>query len=62
MNQLGVQLTAVSIAIAYSAIVTLILLWIVNKTVGLRSTPAEEMQGLDHSYHGERGYGMLNPN
>lgn len=61
-NQLGVQLAAVSIAIAYSAVVTLGLLWVVNKTVGLKSTPEEEMQGLDHSYHGERGYGMLNPN
>ncbi len=62
IDQLGVQLTAVSIAIAYSAVVTLALLWIVNKSVGLKSTAEEEMQGLDHSYHGERGYGMLNPN
>ena len=41
---------------------SLILVWGIDKTIGLKSTPEEEMQGLDHSYHGERGYGMLNPN
>ncbi len=61
-DQLLVQLTAVGCAIAYSAIGTLILVWGIDKTIGLKSTPEEEMQGLDHSYHGERGYGMLNPN
>lgn len=59
-NQLGVQVAAVAIAIAYAAIVTLILLFIINKFCKLRSTDAEEMQGLDQVYHGERGYGMLN--
>lgn len=62
MEQLGVQLIAVAIAISYAAIVTLILLWVLNKTMGLRMTPQSEMKGLDHAYHGERGYGMLNPN
>jgi ammonium transporter, Amt family len=60
-QQLGVQMAAVGIAIAYAAIVTLILVWVVNKVIGLRSTPEAEMQGLDYSYHGEHGYGMLNP-
>jgi Amt family ammonium transporter len=40
--------------------VTFILLVIVNKLVGLRSSEKEEMQGLDASYHGEHGYGMVN--
>ena len=62
MEQLGVQIIAVLIAIFYAAIMTLILLWILNKTMGLRPTPENEMRGLDNSYHGERGYGMLNPN
>ena len=60
-NQFGVQATAVGIAIGYSALVTIILVYIVNKTVGFKSTPDEEMKGLDSSYHGEKGYGMLNP-
>jgi len=62
MQQLGVQVVAVGIAIAYAAIGTLIIIFIVEKTVGLKSKTQDELDGLDHAYHGERGYGMLNPN
>ena len=61
MQQLGVQLVAVSIAIAYAAILTLIIIFVVNKLVGFRSSSESEMHGLDYTYHGEQGYGMLNP-
>ncbi len=61
-QQLSVQLAAVGIAIVYAIVMTIIILYAVEKTVGLKSTEEEEMQGLDHSYHGERGYGMLTPN
>ncbi len=61
-SQLGVQLAAVGIAIVYAAIVTLVILWVMSKFINIRSTDAEELQGLDYSYHGERGYGMLNAN
>lgn len=61
-GQFGVQLLAVGIAIAYAAALTYVIVLIVDKTVGFRSTDAEEMKGLDDSYHGERGYGMVNPN
>jgi Amt family ammonium transporter len=60
VRQLGVQALAVAIAIAYAAIVTFILVFVLNKTVGLRSSEKSEMRGLDSSYHGEHGYGMLN--
>ena len=59
-QQLGVQALAVGIAIAYAAILTLIIVFIIDKTFGLRAKDTEEMQGLDSSYHGESGYGMLN--
>ncbi len=61
-QQLGVQASAVAIAIAYTAISTLIILFIVNKITKFRSSETEEMKGMDTTYHGERGYGMLNPN
>jgi Amt family ammonium transporter len=61
LQQLGVQAAAVGIAIAYAAIGTLIIIFIVNKLVGFRASTEAEMQGLDHFYHGEAGYGMLNP-
>jgi Amt family ammonium transporter len=52
---------AVSIAIAYAAVLTFIIIFVVNKLVGFRASTEAEMQGLDHTYHGEQGYGMLNP-
>ncbi|MFN8340557.1 MAG: ammonium transporter [Cyclobacteriaceae bacterium] len=60
-QQLGVQLAAVGIAIAYAGIGTWVILFLLNKVVKLRSTPEAEMKGLDNFYHGERGYGMVNP-
>ncbi len=59
-GQLGIQAFAVGIAIAYAAVVTFILVFLLNKTIGLRAPDKEEMSGLDSSYHGEHGYGMLN--
>ena len=47
--------------IGYSAIVTLLLVIGVEKSVGLRNLAESEMAGLDYSFHGERGYGMVNP-
>ncbi len=61
-QQFGIQVAAVLIAVVYAAVVTLILLFVINKLMGFRSTPKEEMQGLDSAYHSEHGYGMLNPN
>jgi Amt family ammonium transporter len=62
LNQLGVQAMAVAIAIAYSALMTLVIIFVLNKFVKFKSSEDDEMAGLDRAYHGERGYGMLNPN
>jgi Amt family ammonium transporter len=61
IQQLGVQVVAVLVAILYSAVMTLIILLILKKITGLRSSVKSEMQGLDFTYHGEHGYGMSNP-
>jgi Amt family ammonium transporter len=60
-NQLGIQALAVGIAIAYAAVMTLIIIFVLNRFIHLKSSAEEEMAGLDRAYHGERGYGMLNP-
>ena len=60
MQQLGVQVVAVLIAVAYAAAVTLVILFLVNKLIGLKATNSSEMQGLDFAYHGEHGYGLVN--
>lgn len=61
LQQLGVQAIAVSLAIVYAAAITLILVFVLEKFIGFRSCAKQEMAGLDSSYHGEHGYGMLNP-
>lgn len=61
-QQLGVQVLAVLIAIAYAVVGTLLILFVLDKFIKLRSTDEAEMKGLDNYYHGERGYGMINPN
>jgi Amt family ammonium transporter len=61
-QQFGVQATAVGVTVAYAAVVSLILLFIVEKTIGLRISENDEMSGLDHSMHGEQGYGLINLN
>ena len=61
-NQLGIQALAVSIAVAYAAAMTFVIIYLLNKVIPFKATEEEEMAGLDRSYHGERGYGMLNAN
>lgn len=60
-QQLGVQLVAIAIAIVYAGLGTLLILFVLNKFVKIRSSAEDEMKGLDSIYHGERGYGMINP-
>ncbi len=55
-GQLGTQITAVVIAVVWSAVVSVIALYIVKATIGLRPTEAEEREGLDITSHGERAY------
>ena len=52
------QLAGVGVAWGISIVGTLILLFVVDKTVGLRVTPEHEMAGLDLSQHGEEGYAL----
>lgn len=60
-NQFGVQALAVLIAIAFAGGMTFLIIFLLDKVMKLRSTCDDEMAGLDRTYHGERGYGMLNP-
>ena len=61
-GQLLVQLEGVAASAAYAAVVTLVLVVLIDKTIGLRLSEKDEMAGLDHAVHGEHGYGLLNPN
>jgi Amt family ammonium transporter len=50
------QLVGVGISWGLSIVGTLVLLFVVDKIVGLRLAPEHEMAGLDLSQHGEEGY------
>jgi ammonium transporter, Amt family len=56
---IGKQLMACGITIAWSAIGTWIICFIVDKTVGIRANQDEEIMGLDLSQHHERAYTIL---
>jgi Amt family ammonium transporter len=52
------QAIAVAAVAAYTVIVTLVLLMLVDRVFGLRVSPEEEDLGLDLTQHGQRGYMM----
>ncbi|HEX8711504.1 MAG TPA: ammonium transporter [Terracidiphilus sp.] len=54
--QLANQAAGVAIAWTLSIVGTLVLLFVVDKIVGLRLAPDHEIAGLDLSQHGEEGY------
>jgi Amt family ammonium transporter len=60
-QQLRVQIAAVGIAVLVAAVGTFLIVLIVEKMVGFRAHEVHEMAGLDRIFHGEYGYGMLNP-
>ena len=55
-HQLLNQLAGVAIAWGLAIVGTLIILKVVDVTIGLRVSEEEEVQGLDLSQHGEEGY------
>lgn len=57
-KQLMTQLIAVLAAGAYAFIVTLVIAFILDKTIGLRVDKEDEIMGLDQTQHSESGYNM----
>jgi Amt family ammonium transporter len=55
-QQLWVQFIGVASTFIYTAIVTLILLKVIDMVIGVRVNEDEEIEGLDVTQHEERGY------
>lgn len=53
---LKIQVISVIATVVYSFIVSAIILKIIDKTMGLRVSDRQELEGLDLSQHGESGY------
>jgi Amt family ammonium transporter len=57
-SQILNQLAGVGLAWGISLVGTLVLLFAVDKLIGLRMSPADENEGMDLSQHGEEGYDL----
>ncbi len=57
-NQLLVQLIGIGAVIALAAVATLIICFVIEKTIGFRLDKELELAGLDQSLHSEEGYGL----
>ncbi len=55
-KQFLIQLQSVGATAAYSAVVTFIIVFALQKTVGFRAKEDDEVQGLDITQHGESAY------
>jgi len=55
---LKAQLIGTFSVILYSLAMTSVIIVILERTMGLRVTKSQEVQGLDLSQHGERGYNL----
>jgi Amt family ammonium transporter len=58
-EQLTKQFIAIGTTVAWSAIGTLLICFVVDKTIGIRANQEEEIMGLDLSQHHERAYTIL---
>ncbi len=58
-GQMYVQLVGVLATVAFTAVVTFVILKVVDLLLGLRVTEEQEIQGLDIVLHEERGYDNL---
>jgi len=56
MKQFVTQLVAVGAAGAYAFVVTIVIVFILHKTIGLRVEKEDEVMGLDQTQHSESGY------
>ena len=58
MDQLSVQFIGVLATIVFTAVLTYVILKLIDMMIGLRVDEEDEIQGLDISLHEERGYDL----
>lgn len=56
--QVWIQLKGVGFTVIYTAIITYIILKVLDAVMGLRVTEEEEAVGIDLALHNERGYNL----
>ena len=58
LHQVRIQLIGVLAVVAYTAVVTYVILKVTGLVVGNRVSPTDEVEGLDLALHDERGYSL----
>lgn len=56
LKQLGIQALGVTVTALYVAVASFLVLWVIDRLIGLRVSEEEETMGLDLSEHGVYGY------
>ena len=59
LDQLGKQLVASVVVLVYAFVVTYVIGWIIDKTIGFRVTEDVEVSGIDQAEHLETAYDQL---
>ncbi len=54
----GVEMMAAGVAVAFSFVMTWLIAKVIDRTIGLRVTPEEELAGLDLTQHAESAYSV----
>ncbi|MCP4605995.1 MAG: ammonium transporter [Proteobacteria bacterium] len=60
LEQLWYQTEGVLVSLGYSAVVSLVLVVLIDKLIGFKLDDPGQMAGMDHELHGEHAYGLLN--
>ena len=55
-SQFGVQFLSVAITVGWTVVASVVILRVIGAVIGLRVDQQDEIEGLDLSQHGERGY------
>jgi ammonium transporter, Amt family len=55
-SQFGVQFLSVAITVGWTVVASAVILRVIGAVIGLRVDQQDEIEGLDLSQHGERGY------
>ncbi|GAB2988194.1 ammonium transporter [Amycolatopsis acidiphila] len=58
LDQLWRQAVATFAALGYSLVVTLVIAWVIHRTIGLRAAREAELDGIDEAEHAESAYDL----
>lgn len=61
LDQLGKQIIGATVVLVFAFVVSYVLGWLIQKTIGFRVTSTDEIAGVDRVLHGETAYSEADP-